>query len=91
LPLCPPQVVGLPTINNIACKLQKLVPVQTLYHVYARFRIFVVFKDFENFRRANCLFAPQVVGLPTISSTTLHVNCKSWFQCRTYTVPIPSS
>ena len=43
-----PQVVGLPTINNIACKLQKLVPVQTLYCVYARFRIFVVLKDFEN-------------------------------------------
>jgi len=33
----PTQVVGLPTINNIACKLQKLVPVQTLYNVYARF------------------------------------------------------
>jgi len=33
----PTQVVGLPTINNIARKLQKLVPVQTLYNVYARF------------------------------------------------------
>ena len=52
-----PQVVGLPTINNTACKLQKLIPVQRLYHVYARFRIFVVFKDFEHFGRANCPFA----------------------------------
>jgi len=32
----PPQVVGQPTINDMACKLQKLVPVQKLYHVYAR-------------------------------------------------------
>jgi len=31
-----PQVVGLPTINNIACKLQKLVSVQKLYRVHAR-------------------------------------------------------
>jgi len=32
----PPQVVGQPTINDMACKLQKLVPVQKLYRVYAR-------------------------------------------------------
>jgi len=32
----PPQVVGQPIINDMACKLQKLVPVQKLYCVYAR-------------------------------------------------------
>jgi len=32
----PPQVVGLPTINDTACKLQKLLPIQKLYRVYAR-------------------------------------------------------
>ena len=32
----PPQVVGQPTINEMACKLQKLLPVQMLYRVYAR-------------------------------------------------------
>ena len=32
----PPQVVGQPTINDMSCKLQKLVPVQKLYRVYAR-------------------------------------------------------
>jgi len=32
----PPKVVGLPTINNISCKLQKLVPMLKLCHIYAR-------------------------------------------------------
>jgi len=36
LPVFPPQVVVQPTINDMVCKLQKLVPVQKLYHVYAR-------------------------------------------------------
>jgi len=38
LPICPPGCVpAYHQLNNIACKLQKLVPVQKLYCVYARF------------------------------------------------------
>jgi len=45
----PPRVAGQPTINGMACKLQKLVPVQKLYRVYARLvtRVATPFKFFS--------------------------------------------
>jgi len=58
LPVCPPRLWAcLPSATlHVDCKSW------CQCRNYARFRIFVVLKEFENFWRANCLFAPPGCG-----------------------------
>ena len=62
----PPRVAGQPTINGMACKLQKLVPVQKLYRVYARLvtRVATPFKFFSPLEK--CVGHSQDIVLKTL-------------------------